>query len=351
MVVEAGIWLFSVDKCGYYSYRDNARNAPPVFGGLADCLSNLKAWSQGRKLSETSTYEVAADSDGNKAYLVCLERAANGDYLVGLWNKIQTNSNKIASVGVDDLVGQAVTEFTEIDEDRIPGHATYFLVMPNENRVATVRVKHATNGLHNFQKYIGNFMQHIDPQHVVLGDAEDADEIPVVGFRSNLADAEIRKLRMRFRLASIHKPGETQYLIDNSALIQKVICKTTITNLIQDERNWWQKGLDIIGLGARLPRGHLPDEVLIKTEMPMTFEQPELKEIIATWEADHADDHQPEEDIGFVLRGEATPRWLSRSYSRKNFGIDLQWLDEELVDPQSLLHQLQIHRAEILALG
>jgi hypothetical protein len=227
VAIEVSVWVFNIATCGYYESAKSKKGAPALFGGISDCLAGLGEWTYGKRLSETSTYSPLADSETGQAFFLCLEKGANGDFLLGLWNKIQTNSNKIASVGVNDIVGQVVTEITEIDEDRIPGYATYFYFMPAEGKVATVRVKHPLNGLYNLKAYIKNFMMHINPKHVVLGDAEEgSDEIPVIGYREHPGSPDILKLRSRFRLESIARSGEKEFLVANSPLCQSS-CRVT----------------------------------------------------------------------------------------------------------------------------
>jgi hypothetical protein len=351
MLTGVGVWLFDISRCGYFDRTRAKKGSPPAFGDIEECLESLAAWTVGRRLSETSTYDEIEDSETAVTFFLCLKRAANGDYLLGLWNKVQTNSNKIASVGVNDIVGSAATKFTEIDEDRIPGHATYFYVMPAEGKVATVRVKHPMNGLHNFRAYIGNFIRYINPKHIVLGKPGDKGEINVVGYRTSPASDETLKLQGQFRISTIAKGGETQYLIENSGRIQRAICRTTIDRTVPDVREWWQRGMSVLGLGGKAAKQDLVEEVVIKAEIPMTFEREEVEKIVQDWSARQADANDMEDDIGFVLQGEGSPRWLSRSYARKAIDLEVQWIDEELVDPDALLAQLVARRKTILELG
>lgn len=348
MATEVGVWLFTVSRCGYYDRTHAKRGMPPEYGALSETLASLSAWTAGRRLSETSTFSV----DGlASTFFLTLKRAENGDALLGLWNRIQTKSNKIASVGVNDIVGAVATQFTEIDEDRIPGFATYFYLMPSEGRIATVRVKHSMNGLHSFQQYMHSFLRYINPQHVATAPGE-GDEIHVVGYRPDPGSDDIRNLRAQFRAGTIPRAGEAQYIIDNSALIQRAICKTTISNTVQDQKQWWQSGLRLFGLGARRDRQDLQDDVVIKAEIPMSFEKDEVEAIVKDWSERQDGGNEAEDDIGFILRGEGgTPRWLSKSYARKTLDLEIEWLDDELVNPESLLAQLQARRAQILALG
>ena len=56
------------------------------------------------------------------------------------------------------------------------------------------------------------------------------------------------------------------------------------------------------------------------------------------------------DDIGFTLKGEQVPRWLSNSLARDQFDLDVKRIDEEIVDATSLLEKLTEKRDLILAL-
>ncbi|AHB08396.1 hypothetical protein U875_09760 [Pandoraea pnomenusa 3kgm] len=312
-------------------------------------LRDLLRWSNGRRLSETSTYDVIDGSDLLKTYLVTLQRHRQGDYLLGLWNQLPGNSNRIASIGHDDIVGSATAEFTDIDGDRIPGFATYFWVMPEERKVAAIRVKHAMNGIRAFEHYMKNFLQFINPNHVVVSDEGGEDEIIVQGYKPTQNEQDVLTLYPKFAIGSIQKQGDSERILANRHDIKKIICKTTLTNTAREDRTIWQKGLD----AARLNFGerYLTAQTQIKVELPLTFTQQELQHTLNEWGAHLRATRSAWDDIGFVMRGEPSPIWLGKSYARKGFSMDVEWIDEEQVQPAHLLSQLVRRKAEVIAIG
>jgi hypothetical protein len=343
--MEVGIWLFNLRQCGYYTSRI-ASSAAPVFGNTATILHDLQRWSSGKKLGETSTFDVPEDTNFQKTYLLNYVPLANGDVLLGMWNRVHSNSNRIASVGVEDIVGAAATEFTDVDETRIPGMATYFWLMPAEGRLATVRVKHMTNGLQNFEMYMDNFVKYINPQHVVLGPEDENEELTISGYRSDPASDDVQSLHGRFSVGSIRKKGDLDFILAHRADIQRVICKTTLTNTAREDRVWWQRGLNLMGMG--IAQRTLTDKVKIKVDLPLGFTAAELKATVKEWQEHLTTTDSRWDDLGFVIRGESSPFWLSKSYARKTFDIDIKWIDEEQIEPTALMQQLQIHRKTVL---
>ncbi|WP_186044243.1 hypothetical protein [Burkholderia gladioli] len=348
MNIEAAIWLFRVRQCGYYKNKIN-NGKPPLFGSLDSIFGDLIRWSSNKNLGETSTNDLIEDGDLGKTYLLHASKGRGGDYLVGIWNRINSNSNKIASVGSSDKVGAAETKFTEIDEDRIPGFATYFWVMPGEEAIATVRIKHASNGIQNFQSYMQNFVTYFDPQHIVPEDGEEEDEITILGYRPTPKSDIVAEANPRFEVKSIINPGDTAFILENRDRIRRVICKTTLTNTVRADRTWWQRGLGVLnmGIGEKI----LSDKVNIKVDLPLSFTKGELELTIQEWQKHLAETKSAWDDLGFVFTGDQTPKWLSKSYARQNFDLDIQWIDDEQVDPTSLMMQLQRHRKAVLLLG
>ncbi|EKS73158.1 hypothetical protein BURK_001785 [Burkholderia sp. SJ98] len=348
MSIEASIWLFNQRQCGYYKNRIFTAT-PAVFGNADSIFSDLIRWADGKALGETSTFDVPEDSNLQKTYLLHASRHRNGDFLIGVWNRVHSNSNKIASVGAADIVGAAAAQFTEIDPTRIPGLATYFWVLPAEQKIAAVRVKHMTNGLQSFEAYMQHFVRFINPRHVVLGAPNADGEIPIVGYKPDLTSTDVLDLYGKFECGSIRKTGDLDYIVNNRADLRRVICKATLTNTVREDRVWWQRGLSVLGMG--IGQRVLTDPVSIKIDLPLTFTEDELRTTITEWQQNLAVATSSWDDLGFVFKGDQTPRWLSKSYARRVFDLDIDWIDDEQVEPTSLMNELQRNRAAVLQLG
>lgn len=346
MLIDAGVWLYELPKCGYYPWRVR-RGAGPSFGGIAQTFAALSRWADGKLLGQTATFEARDGDELAEAYLLDIHQGAHGDVLIGIWNRLQGNRHHVASVGIGDVVGAATAEITEIDRNRIPGYATYFWIMPAERRVATIRLKHLSHGMVNFTKYISSFLKYINPDHVVLG-APDDDEIVVVGYRPDHAQPRADGIRPLFTVKSIGLGGDIAYLRANVGAINKVLCKTVLQVAEPQDYRWWQTMLDLSRIGRRPPPAI--EEAAIRVEFPMNFTLDELNRTIAEWEDDLNQIGDRENDIGFKTNT-GVIKWLSRAQARTEVPIDVQWVDDELVNMEALLGQLQAHRAAVLSLG
>jgi hypothetical protein len=346
MLQNVSVWLYEVKKCGYYTWLGPQTRAP-LFGELGPTMTALDQWADGKLLGQTATAGLAEGDESAEAYLLDIHHGAHGDYLVAIWNRLPGNKNNVSSVGIGDVVGSASAKETQIDLNRIPGYATYFWVMPSEQRVASLGLKHLSHGLINFNRYFTGFLKNIYPEHVVIGQPGPNGEIVVEGYRRDASQtAYPGGLRPTFNVASIALGGDLAFLRQNVSAISRVICKTTLITAEPAQKNWLQTLMDVSRIGASLPPQI--EEAPIRIELPVTFNLAELNATIDDWEKDISD--SSENDMGFILR-DGQKRWLRKSHARGTHRIDVQWVDEELIDLPTTLSQLQAHRARVLALG
>jgi hypothetical protein len=348
---DVGIWLYRISRCGYYPWRNDGGAVAPYFGGTSQTLAQLVQWARGKTLGQTSTSNVAIDDGGEQVYFVAAEHhAATGDYLICTWNRYPGNRQNVSSIGIADVVGEVTSQVTVIDENRIPGYATYFWVMPSEARIATINLKHPNKGLGRFSMYLQSFLRFVNPQHVVLADELEPDgSIKVAGYRSepgeDLFETTVKPL---FNIRSIPLSGDIEMLRRDVAQIDRVLCKTVIRSLSATDMAKWQSIMSISKMFRRAaPR---QEETVVKLDIPMSFTLEELNQTIEEWSPDPNHVGDTKGDIGFHLRGRST-KWLSKSQARKTYALDVEWVDQELVNMSSLMSQLQRQRADVLRMG
>lgn len=347
MLTDVRIWLYDFAKCGYFPFRGNK---PPLFGGTTQTFDALTAWTNGKKLGQTSTFTTKDGDESGGAYFLDIHKGAHGDFLVGIWNRLPGNKNNISSVGIGDVVGSASAAITEIDRSRIPGYATYFWVMPSAQRVACVRVKHDSHGLENFKKYMYSFLKYYNPQNVILEANSPPGEIHVAGYRRDTTtDDVVVGAFPKLSVKSIVLAGDIAYLKANAGSIDKVLCRSTLSSESPGDYARWQKVMDLSKFFRTPPP--LREEALVKLEFPMQFTPTQFEDAVKQWQQrEDGTDATGQDDLGFHLRNGDT-RWLSKSQPRTGYHIDVQWKDDELVDVASLLSQLQVHRTAVLAIG
>jgi hypothetical protein len=348
---DVGIWLYRIDRCGYYPWRSDDGNAAPFFGGTSQTFAQLLQWANGKQLGQTATLNLASDDESTQVYFVAAEHhPETGDYLVCTWNRFPGNRQNVSSIGVGDVVGAVTSQITEVDENRIPGYATYFWVMPSAARVATINLKHPNKGLGHFANYVQSFLKFINPTHVVLADEQPADgTVKIAGFRSEPgADVFESTVKPLFNVRSIPLGGDIAMLRAHVSEIDKIECKTIIRSTSGGDMARWQTLMELSRLARRPPPRR--EDTMIRFEVPMEFTLEELNATIEEWSPDPNHVGDTKSDIGFHVRGGRT-KWLSRSQARKTFPLDVEWVDRELVNMHRLMIQLQRHRDEVLRMG
>lgn len=337
---EAKVTFYKIEKCGLYEYGAD----DPKLGGVSDFLNQLKAWvkKNDKPLDETCTYAIEESEDVDRTF--CYDLVANGvtgDFLLTTWNETPSYQGKVAAVKAKSKVGSAKVEFTKLPKDSIPGYATYFWFIPSENVFATIRFQHRLNGKKNLDKYFKEFISKFS-DYVVLADDGEAD-FNVAGY-SEKDGGDPLNLHSQFKASIVRKPGQIDYILEQKNQIRKITRHNRLSPKIAECQEFWQKAL--LNLGLKKQR-NLNSEVNFSYEFSFTPSEPELKEMIAEWEKSH---DSKWDDIGFTLKGEQVPRWLSNSLARDQFKLDVNRIDEEIVDAKSILEQLTEKRDLILGL-
>ena len=337
---EAKVTFYGIEKCGLYESGADE----PRLGGVSVFLSQLKDWVKrnDKPLDETCTYAIEESEDVDRTFCYDLVgNGATGDYLLATWNETPSYEGKVAAVQAKSKVGSAKVEFTKLPKDSIPGYATYFWFIPSKNVFATIRFQHRLNGKKNLDKYFKEFISKFS-DYVVLSDGGEAD-FNVVGYSEKEGDDPLN-LHSQFKASIVRKPGQIDYILEQKNNIRKIIRHNRLSTKIAESQELWQKAL--LNLGLKKQR-NLDSDVKFSYEFSFTPSELELKEMITEWEKGH---DSKWDDIGFTLKGEQVPRWLSNSLARDQFELDVKRVDEEIVDAKSLLEQLTEKRDLILGL-
>ncbi len=337
---EAKVTFYKIEKCGLYEYGEDE----PILGGAAEFLKQLQVWvkKNDKPLGETCTYAIEESEDVDRTF--CYDLVSNGstgDFLLTTWNETPSYEGRVAAVKAKSKVGSAKVEFTELPKDSIPGYATYFWFIPAGNVFATIRFQHRLNGKKSLDKYFKEFISKFS-EYTVLSDDGDAD-FNVVGYSEKDGDDPMN-LHPQFRASIVRKPGQIDYILEQKDKIRKVTRHNRLSPKIVECQELWQKAL--LNLGLKKQR-RLDSEVNFSYEFSFTPSEAELKEMISEWEEGH---DSKWDDIGFTLKNEQVPRWLSNSLARDRFELDVKRIDEEIVDSKSLLEQLTDKKDLIIGL-
>lgn len=338
---RAGVCWYRIGKCGYYRTQRAPQSA---FGGLPQVLSDLQQWGRNKQLPETLTLSAAAaegEAEQLPVYLLDI-RGGQDDWLLTLWNQTPSTQGKVASIPMNAVVGKADVVMNELAPGTIPGYATYFYFVPSLSAVAAVRFQHMVFGHAGMRHYMSGFVRQFT-RHVRWSDTLNADgTLEILGYAASAAD-QPEDLIPYFKSEVMRQGGERDLLVQRARDVRKVIRKTELNNGRRPDLAIWQRLVRRVGMTVAT---EAPAAVRLEYELPARFEPAEMQALQDRWDADSADQGDWD-DVGFVLQGEATPYWLSKSVARGAHELDVERDSDEVVNPQSLLEQLKAHRAVI----
>lgn len=337
----AGICWYKVHKCGYYRTR---RTPQPEFGDLSSTLSDLQRWSQGKQLAETQTIgQDAGEGEAEQLPVYLLDVRANRDnWLITLWNQTPAVEGQVASVRRDAVVGRADVVMNDLAPGTIPGFATYFYVVPSINAVAGIRFQHLAFGHLGMRRYLSGFVRQYSRHVVWSEDPGPEGGLEILGYARAPEDEPLH-LSPYFKSAILKQGGERELLVRRARDVRRVVRRSLLQAGRRPDRALWQNLLQRVGL-AEPPAA--PPAVKLEYEMSVRLEPAEMRELADQWD-DEAAEAEDWEDIGFILRGEQTPHWLSKSVARLKIDLDIERDSAEIVNPESLLAQLVRHRRDI----
>lgn len=343
---KAKITFFSIHSCGYYA--GGVGKSKIAFGDLDGILSQLAAWTRHKTLLQTQTFQTSADSEFLPVFLFDICKCQDA-WLITLWNQTPSNENAVASVMANGSVGSATVHMNKIAPGSIPGFATYFWLLPSKGVFANVRFQHAVSGHAPMRAYIRGFMER-SADHVVYAPdqataALDAPDVVIEGYRANPLSPVRTDVHPRFSTSVFTKVGECEMLIKNAPSVTKIRHRTTLQLQVADDLEFWQKMWRRIKGSARPTQA---DAIQVEYDIKTSVTETDVRAIITQWNQGH--DLPSWDDYGFQLKGDASTHWLSKTYARDEFELNVARKNEEIVEANSLLEELQACSGKILKL-
>lgn len=348
------IRIHAINECGYYQRGKQDRK----FGNASSILRDLKSWIEGKNLNETSTYQDDDSSGTHSTYCYCIKSNTFGDYLVTTWNGISESSEAVASVAGNEPVGEAKVNLTEIPDGNIAGFATYFWIMPSLGKLATLRfsTSNRRNGLPEFRKYISNYMKIFSSYCVVQPKSisnqvtdKSEEDIEIAGYACKNGKPE--QLIPKFSTVLHEKTSKNLKIIrEERESIRRVVRKIELSRDSKYQADFVEKAFSWLGI-KQIEKESRKFKFKYGIELHSPSAE-DLEKIILSWNSKNNDSDSNWENLGFQLEGESKIRWIDSFLASEVFSLNIQRINEELIDADSLLTALSENRTIILdALG
>lgn len=338
MLEAAGVTLYDIADCGYYPRASKVR----AFGEVATLLDDLVHWVSGKKLGQTQMPKGRGRGSMRMGTYVLDARRTSDRYLVTLWNQVPATDGQVASVRIDSGVNRPAVVMNDIEEGTVPGYATYFYFMPEREQFLAVRFQHPGYGHAALRNYLQSFLRYCG-RHVRYEDGDG--DAKVMGYVPDAAAAPASMVP-KFNSDPHVKRGEHARLVQEAARVVKVVRKSELNLSVPEQDQLWQRMLR----WASLRSGQRPIEpVKIQYSMDTTVTPSEMRSLVREWAGAATRGDADWDDLGFMLKGEQSPLWLSHSLARKMFDLDVSRDTPEVVNAPSLARTLVRIEREMLA--
>lgn len=330
--MKAKIQFFNIKFCGYYI----ANSDDYAFGGIEEVFDDVATFIKNKNLSQTQTYEPN-ETHPLRTFCYSLEKK-NSEFLLTTWNEIENKDGKVASINTNGFPQNAEINTLECDEFYVPGYPTFFWILPNEGKMATISFDSARNGRENLELYVLNFLKSCSRFCAIEADGT------CVGYGDHEA-IDSRRILPRFKTQPVKKASKIDVIKDNCQNIVKLIRKDNISCSREVDRKWWEWAL----CGATR-RESVCEETRARVELDYTPSVEEIENIEREWSEGLKHEQDRFSDMGFKLRtGQIL--WLSHSLPKIELDLNVNYLgqDEMLVSGNELLCELQRNSDRIKA--
>jgi hypothetical protein len=336
---EFKITFHKIEKCGIY-----APGKPPNLQvmGIKELLPGLCNWidSGSKPIEETATFEPNEDDNILPVYCLSVDFSQNGDALITTWNKSAEFNGKTLSIEGNKPATTAQVRSSNVPKNSIPGYPTYFWFLPNEGVYATITYNTTLNGNPGLQKYLSNFLHKFTKYTTWKDDNPDTNTIEILGYDVAGCENLFTNSFGAFKSSLYPRPSQAKLLLARFSEIKKIKRKEILRSGTNDP-----KFMSSIMAGMGIIDDTPPSDLKVEYTAYKTFTKEEIQQILDNYKDSNKDKW---DDVGFYLQGSQTPIWASHSTSRDTFKLDVSGIENPILDRNSLLSSLEIHKDRIL---
>lgn len=161
---NGSITFFDVSACGFYRLKKKAEELDYKYGDLMGVLKDLEDWLKDKKFEQTLPWNkdeqplrtrvysrgLVRDSKTKDAVIVLYREVGNGNGIHGIKGSSTVSGNSKGTIKAG----------REHGEDKIIwGEPCYYWIIPELNKIASIRFPHSFSDVHLFGQY---FIQHVN---------------------------------------------------------------------------------------------------------------------------------------------------------------------------------------------
>jgi hypothetical protein len=272
----------------------------------------------------------------DSAFIVAIEESA-GEYMIVLWNPTGAEPESLsldltASAGKVDSVAR-----NSLGDNFVPGHPTYFWVLPSTRRFAAVYPNGGLIGHENLQTVFAKFLEVFNPRHCFQRKLSE-NEYETVYKESS--ESEPSAVLARFSSRPSRTPHHVEEIISSRSQIRRIVVKQRVERERAETKALYSTLLRWVTNSDTLM---FPDEKLMERKFrfhldftPNEDELEQLLEEVAEMENNYYN------SIGVVFAGETQKvAWLHSSLQTFQPDLSITKMANGMYDPSALLDKLK----------
>lgn len=302
MTKNINLYPYTINSFGYFKRNEETPAFPYT---LKELLEQLIEFRHGKKLVDTQTFEPTKDSYSSlhHTYLADVVKISTDSYILVLWLKSFLVEGKHGYLDENCTEGNIHIEAEDVKSGYIPGYPSYHLFNTANNTMSNILFDSGPFNNNELQFYIQNFLKYFSPFRIHAY----GDDKKIIGYKRNDEDETCRGYP-RFWIS----PSVTDYIDTKVIPYRRHITHIESKVRLSLRRDQDKKLLNFLrGLVSYNPESE-PEKKEIRYKIPVG-ERGLNKSEIEKIRDDFASKDSDYDDIGFKLKSNPTPIWLSGS--------------------------------------
>lgn len=325
---EVKLVYFTVNRCGYYLPGE----AHLEFGGLAEALAEIDAWTRGKTMRQTKAFDPKKTDPMFPVYIadMALDKAT-GNAVIVTWNETPSINGQVAAAAGDDPVGKVGVSLVDVPENSIPGFPCFFFFIPSHSTVVNLRFEGQNHGgqpgmARYILEFLGRYSSHVQIKHT-------DDGVEINAYIENAGD-EPSGAYPAYRTRLTRVPGKVDWLRKRYAEIRKLVRKDDLTVGGDAARAKMHTIWDWFGV----EKPKLPEKrnIHFNFELDCSLTEAQFDTLVQF----EAEEQNLGQDIGFKLKGRNETHWLSSALVKQEFEVNVIRKPEGTVSATDLLNAL-----------
>ncbi|GHA19614.1 hypothetical protein [Oceanisphaera arctica] len=359
VMIKASITYFDLKEFGFYRLRQG-KNPEHIDGTIPDVVASLVMWLEGKMLVNTIPWDVDTNKRRTKMYCRSYKvDSITNDTVLVLWKAVGDSSGNVhgayasSDVG-SDAFNEVITSAGEPGKEVIWGQPCYYWIIPEENKVASIKFANSiadTDSLGHYIKAFVDFRGDFPNKKFserMMTHPLSGREIKIKSFTFEYKDEKDKIFHAKFKMRTqlYKKASSSLNYVELAKDVTQIVYRDTISAKIDDSRPSWAKICDVIGPAMGIKAPPLKSERHIEVIVDASPNGEELTSLIEKYTEEH-DEDSIWNNIGLKVGGRSeTTIWLDEFVLRDELNITK--VDSEVYTAEQILVAINAQRKRLI---